>query len=292
VIARYNDGLLGFALAVGLLVALLVGGCGSSSSPDERAVKDTVHGFLAAGNTERACRYVTFEGMPSPPKAAEGTSSSGGFCLIFYMFPKHASEKEKAELKKAAKLKPNELKELKVTVEDVAGSRATAKAGPFDFKLRKIRGKWLIDLTQPEPAIAKRLSSWSSAATSYNAILQGCRQPYPTNGYVAACTREWRHNYDVVSARLLKALREERPSSRSCKRATARARALVVETTGALKSAFEGYGALLDNRSYHGSHIEGPTVYSLLRGADRRTTRNTQLADRLATTLRTTCSSG
>jgi hypothetical protein len=136
--------------------------------------------------------------------------------------------------------------------------------------------------------LAGRLSTWSSAATSYNATLQGCDQPYPTHGYVAACTREWRGNYKRATARLLRALPAARPSS-PCGHALGQVRSLAVQTTASLRRAFEAYSAFLDNRRYHGSRVRGPVAFLLLKRADKATKRDTKLADRLSTTVRQTC---
>jgi hypothetical protein len=136
---------------------------------------------------------------------------------------------------------------------------------------------------------AEGMSAWSDAATSYNSILQGCRQPYPTRGYVAACTGEWRHKYDQATRRLLGRLRAPRPSSPTCGHALAQSRSLVREVTKILRQAFGSYSALLDNRTYRGSRVRGPTVMSLLREADSVTKRNTKLAVRARTAIRESC---
>jgi hypothetical protein len=132
-------------------------------------------------------------------------------------------------------------------------------------------------------ALVSRISAWSSATTSYNYILQNCRQPYPTHGYVASCTREWRVNYKRDTARLLRALPTAQ-SSGACGHALAQARSLTTETTTALRQAFGAYSALLDNRPYH-----GPAVFLLLKRADKTTKRDTKLADRLSSDVRQSC---
>lgn len=138
--------------------------------------------------------------------------------------------------------------------------------------------------------VAARVSAWSSAATSYNATLQGCRQPDPTHGYVAACTREWRLNYTRATARLLMALSND-PSSGGCRHPLAKARSLAIETATALQHEFKAYGAWLDNRPYHGSAISSSTVDLLLRRATSTTKRDTTQAESLSADIRRGCGS-
>jgi hypothetical protein len=138
--------------------------------------------------------------------------------------------------------------------------------------------------------LAVQLSAWSSSATSYNAILHGCNQPYPTTGYVAACTRTWRLRYEGATSRLRRVLRAEHPSSPTCGRALAQARSLTADTTNALRQAFESYSALLDNRPYRGSRVSGQLVALLTQRADRISKRNTNLANHLGTTIGQACS--
>jgi hypothetical protein len=141
----------------------------------------------------------------------------------------------------------------------------------------------------PSP-LGRQLSGWSSAATSYNSILQGCRQPYPTHGYVAACTRQWRLDYVRATSRLRRALRSERPSSTTCRKAFLQAESLVIQTTTALRQAFDQYSALLDKRPYRGTRVRPSSVGIALGRADRISKRNTKLADRLSAALRRRCS--
>src|SRR5687767_14296428 len=91
--------------------------------------------------------------------------------------------------------------------------------------------------TKVSSPLVTRLSAWSRATTSYNAVLQGCRQPYPARGYVAACTREWRLTHRRATSSLRRALRSERPSSRTCRQAFLQIRPLVFQTTNALRHA-------------------------------------------------------
>jgi hypothetical protein len=167
----------------------------------------------------------------------------------------------------------------------VAGTALAALAGCGD------------DSTHPKPAsgpapspVAERVSDWSSAAVSYNTILQRCNQPTPTHGYVAVCTRKWRRNYERETARLRRALVGQRPSSRTCMQSLVRAKSLALETTTALQQAFEYYSAVLDNRPYRGPPIRrGTSVFGLLKRADRISKRHTKLADRLSNTIRQHC---
>jgi len=153
------------------------------------------------------------------------------------------------------------------------------------------------DTTQSKPAsgapspAAERVSDWSSAAVSYNTILQRCDQPSPpTRGYVARCTRKWRRNYERETARLRRALVGQRPSSRTCMDALVRAKSLARETTTVLRQAFESYRAALDNRPYRGPPIpRGTSVFGLLKRADRISKRDARLAERLSTTIRRRC---
>ena len=145
-------------------------------------------------------------------------------------------------------------------------------------------------LSGPPSPVAERVSDWSSAAVSYNTILQGCNQPSPAHGYVATCTRKWRRNYERETARLRRALVGQRPSSRTCEDALVRAKSLARETTTVLRQAFEWYSAALDSRPYRGPPIRGRTsVFGLLRRADRISKRDAQLAQRLSITIRRDC---
>jgi hypothetical protein len=144
--------------------------------------------------------------------------------------------------------------------------------------------------TKVSSPLAGRLSAWSRAATSYNAVLQECRQPYPARGYVAACTREWRVNHRRATSRLRRALRSERPSSGTCREAFLQVRPLVLQATNALRQAFEAYSAfldaLLDDGPNRGSRVR---PRGLLERADRITKRNTRLADDLSAEIRKRC---
>jgi hypothetical protein len=132
--------------------------------------------------------------------------------------------------------------------------------------------------------LSETVSTWSSRAASYNSVLQNCRQPYPGQGYLAACTRIWRHKYVSANARLLRAVRSPPRHARACMRALGQARSIALQVRGALARAFRAYSASLDNPNYG-----GPPVAPLLERADETTKRETQLAEGLIHTLRQSC---
>jgi hypothetical protein len=138
--------------------------------------------------------------------------------------------------------------------------------------------------------LAKRVSGWSDAATSYNGILQHCvSQSNPVRGFTAVCTREWRLKYERAAARLREASLAPNATERDCAQALRNATSLVPEVTRALRQVFQANEALLravdEDKTYR-----GPPVFSLLGGANRVTLRDTKLAGRLSKTIRQRCS--
>jgi hypothetical protein len=139
------------------------------------------------------------------------------------------------------------------------------------------------------PWFSARLSSWSSAATSYNTTFQECaRQPHPVRGFMPACTREYRRKYERAAARLRRVF----SASPACARALARARSLAAEVTSVLARAFRSVSAALDaaveGRSFQG--VRRP--FAAASRADRVTRRNVKIADRLDSVLRQNCAGG
>ena len=144
--------------------------------------------------------------------------------------------------------------------------------------------------TKPEPAanaaslVAQRVSTWSSAATSYNGLLQNCaRQPTPARGYMAACTRLWRKRYIRATARLTRT-RPSQGSPPSCSRAFLEVHPIIEKVTRALRLALRANSESLESESYH-----GPSVLEASARADSITRRETKRVDRLATTIRRSC---
>jgi hypothetical protein len=140
--------------------------------------------------------------------------------------------------------------------------------------------------------LARRVSAWSVAATSYSAFLQQCgRQPNPVRGYVAACTRQYRTRYDREARRLSLALRTERSRSRSCSRLLRKTRPPMRRVTNALRRAYREYSAfhhaLVTDRDYR-----GPPILALLEQTDGVTKRNTKVADMLRPAIRKECPGG
>jgi hypothetical protein len=135
-----------------------------------------------------------------------------------------------------------------------------------------------------------RMADWRNSAISYDTILQGCRQPYPTRGYVAACTGKWRRKYGSRTERLLRALRAaEGSASPACRQALAKLSAGVASVTKALKQAFVAYSRALDTPADRTNR--GPPVAVLLARADSVTKRETKVANGLSTTVARTCPS-
>jgi hypothetical protein len=137
--------------------------------------------------------------------------------------------------------------------------------------------------------LARRVSAWSVAATSYSATLQQCaRQPNPVRGYVAACTREYRTRYDREARRLSLALRTERSRSRSCSRLLRKARPPTLRVTNALRRAYRDYSAF-HHALVTDSDYRGPGILALLEQADGVTRRNTKVVDTLQPDIRKEC---
>lgn len=137
--------------------------------------------------------------------------------------------------------------------------------------------------------LARRVSAWSVAATSYSAFLQQCgRQPNPLRGFVAACTRQYRTRYDREARRLSLTLRTERSRSRSCSRLLQKARPPMRRVTNALQRAYRNYSAfhhaLVTDRNYR-----GPGILALLEQTDGVTRRNTKVVDTLQPNIRREC---
>jgi hypothetical protein len=137
--------------------------------------------------------------------------------------------------------------------------------------------------------LARSVSAWSVAATSYSAILQQCgRQPNPIRGFVAACTRQYRTRYDREARRLSLALRTERSRSRSCSRLLRNARPPMRRVTNALRRAYRNFrafhDALVTDRDYR-----GPPILALLEQTDGVTRRNAKSAEALSPAIPKQC---
>jgi hypothetical protein len=139
-------------------------------------------------------------------------------------------------------------------------------------------------------ALANGVSAWSDATTSYYATLQQCgRQPNPVRGYMTACTREWRLNYDRAMLRLLRALSSELRSPKTCAKAVAQMRSLAIQVQGALRTEFSIYSASLDTGRYRG-HATGSRAVGLLLGkAEERIARSMNTARTLGRAIQANC---
>lgn len=137
---------------------------------------------------------------------------------------------------------------------------------------------------------SEHVSAWGSAATSYNHVLQQCaRQPRPTRGYLAACTREYRKKYKRVAARLVRIALGARLVRRSCRRALEWAVNLSQQVTAGLARVFRTTQRRLDasvsDRPSPGSGV----TFAILGRAGRITKRNVGLADHMHAELRRSC---
>jgi hypothetical protein len=121
--------------------------------------------------------------------------------------------------------------------------------------------------------LSEELSRWSSAATAYNATLQRCvRQPNPVRGFMSACARKNRIEYQRATARLrlLGALVHD---GDGCARVLSQARSLAAGVTKALTREFRA---------------TNPPV-GLINKANRVTRHNVKSYDQLASTLLRIC---
>jgi hypothetical protein len=119
--------------------------------------------------------------------------------------------------------------------------------------------------------LSNELSRWSGAARSYKATLERCvRQSNRVRGFIDACTRESRLDYQRATARL-QLLDALRPPRQECARGLARAKSIAADVTEALAKA------------------SGAANERLLNKADHVTRRNIKSYDELASTLRQVC---
>jgi hypothetical protein len=140
--------------------------------------------------------------------------------------------------------------------------------------------------TKPESRLAATLGAWSSATISYDAVLQQCaRQPQPARGYEAACTREWRTNFQREQAKLLGVARgDETRAPVLCRRAATRSRSVAVKTSRAFNQALRADSALLEGRAR-----DPHRVGLQLQRADSFSKRNAKFAARLSQAVRHGC---
>jgi hypothetical protein len=138
--------------------------------------------------------------------------------------------------------------------------------------------------------LSRQVSAWSDATTSYYATLLQCgRQPSPVRGYMAACTRQWRLNYERVRTRLLRALRSAHPSSQPCASDLTRVTSLAAQVHKALKVEFGVYSASLDTGRYRGLPTGSRAVGVLLARADHQVTRSKDAAAGLRRNIQNRC---
>jgi hypothetical protein len=136
--------------------------------------------------------------------------------------------------------------------------------------------------------LAERVSAWRGAAISYNALLQRCEPNPDERGVVAVCTRRVRRDYESAATRLREALRAERPASRTCAHAAARARRLEAEVTKALTLTFKAHSALERAVGLHRPY-RGPPFPEMLGVADKITEHATRIAPGVAATISQDC---